>query len=292
MKLSIDQFVDGGGEGNYTPPKPLAPTPLAAQESGSIGAASMASQTGMSSTPVKSATKAKATKAVDKSGYNRSVKVSQATVNNVKNDGRGNMGTAAANKVAYGSPGYNGSTFSPNAPVSAEYKEATKRVYPNAKATSPGASSGSTNPNQPGPKATPKAAPKNYGGAAAEKYKAEEKAAKNKSAFPPILPTPSKPTTKAKPNSAATMPPTMTPTSPKNAEKKAATPAKIKVSQATVDAVKKAGKEKSIGATQYKGVSPEYKEAVKRIYQSKPAPKKYTPPAKPTGGKSANKAMK
>jgi hypothetical protein len=64
------------------------------------------------------------------------IKVSQATVDAVKNDGRGNMGTAAANKVAYGTPGYNGSTFSPNAPVSSEYKEATKRVYPNAKATS------------------------------------------------------------------------------------------------------------------------------------------------------------
>jgi hypothetical protein len=226
------------------------------------------------------------------------VKVSQATVDNVKNDGRGNMGVAAANKVAYGSPGYSGSTFSPNAPVSPEYKEATKRVYPNAKATSPAASSGATNPNQPGPDAAKSAAgakpaaPKNYGGPAAEKYKAEEKAAKNKSAFPSILPTPSKPTTKAKPNSAATMPPTMTPTSPKNAEKKAATPAKIKVSQATVDAVKSAGKEKAIGATQYKGVSAEYKEAVKRIYQSKPAPKMYKPSAKPTGGKSANKAMK
>jgi hypothetical protein len=150
----------------------------------------------------------------------------------------------------------------------------------------PPSASGATNPNQPGPKSS---APKNYGGPAAEKYKSE----KNKSAIPPILPTPAKPTTKAKPNSAATMPPTMTPpTSPKNEEKKAATPAKVKVSQATVDAIKSAGKEKAIGATKYKGVSEEYKEGVRRIYQSKPAPKKYTPPAKPTGGKSANKAMK
>jgi hypothetical protein len=226
------------------------------------------------------------------------IKVSQATVDNVKNDGRGNMGQAAANKVAYGSPAYVGGTLTPNAPVSAEYKEATKRVYPNAKATSPGASSGYANPKAPGnSKAAPKAAlpplmPPSASGAT-NPNQPGPKATPKSSAFPPILPTPSKPTTKAKPNSAATMPPTMTPpTSPKNAEKKAATPAKIKVSQATVDAIKSAGKEKAIGATKYKGVSEEYKEGVRRIYQSKPAPKKYTPPAKPTGGKSANKAMK
>jgi hypothetical protein len=165
------------------------------------------------------------------------IKVSQATVDAVKNDGRGNMGQAAANKVAYGSPGYDGSTFSPNAPVSAEYKEATKRVYPNAKATSPAASSGATNPKQPGPK--------------------------SKSAFPPLL-TPSA--------SGATNPKQPGP-------KAAATPAKIKVSQETIDAIKSAGKEKSIGATKYKGVSAEYKEGVRRLYQS-PAPKK----AKTTSG--------
>jgi hypothetical protein len=47
---------------------------------------------------------------------------------------------------------------------------------------------------------------------------------------------------------------------------------KIKVSQATVDAIKSAGESKSYGATQYKGVSPEYVEGVKRIYPN--APKK------------------
>jgi hypothetical protein len=297
MKLTSMQFDGGGDTLPANPPKPLAPTPLAAKESGSIGATSMASQMAAASTPAKpknseyrgnaGGTAAKAKTPVDKSKYDRSIKIPQATVDAVKNDGRGNMGTAAANKVAYGSPGYNGSTFSPNAPVSAEYKEATKRVYPNAKATSPGASSGATNPKQPGPKATPKASPKIYGGAAAEKYKAEEKNAKNKSAFPSILPTPSKPTTKAKPNSAATMPPLMTPstTKPKAA---AATPAKIKVSQATVDAVKKAGKEKSIGATQYKGVSPEYKEAVRRIYQSPAKPKAKTKSGGGGGGKASS----
>jgi hypothetical protein len=220
-------------------------------------------------------------------------KVSQATVDNVKNDGRGNMGVAAANKVAYGSPAYVGGTLTPNAPVSAEYKEATKRVYPNAKATSPGASSGYANPKAPGNK---KAAPKTLppvmtppsASGATNPNQPGPKATPKSSAFPPILPTPSKPKAKAKPNSAATMPPTMTPPTTKP---KASAPAKIKVSQATVDAVKKAGKEKSIGATRYKGVSAEYKEAVKRIYQSKPAPKKYTPPAKPTGGRSPSRVV-
>ena len=84
------------------------------------------------------------------------------------------------------------------------------------------------------------------------------------------------------------MPPLLTPTSPKNAEKKAATPAKIKVSQATVDAVKKAGKEKSIGATQYKGVSPEYKEAVRRIYQSPAKPKAKAKSGGGGGGKASS----
>jgi hypothetical protein len=159
------------------------------------------------------------------------IKVSQATVDAVKDDGRGNMGQAAANKVAYGSPGYDGSTFSPNAPVSAEYKEATKRVYPNAKATSPAASSGATNPKQPGPK--------------------------SKSALPPIMPpsasgatNPNQPGPKATP-----------------------TPTKIKVSQETIDAIKKAVKDKAVGATKYKGVSDEYKEGVRRLYPSTTKPK-------------------
>jgi hypothetical protein len=185
------------------------------------------------------------------------IKVSQATVDAVKDDGRGNMGQAAANKVAYGSPGYYGSTFSPNAPVSAEYKEATKRVYPNAKATSPAASSGATNPKQPGPK--------------------------SKSAFPPLL-TPSA--------SGATNPKQPGP-------KAAATPAKIKVSQETIDAIKKDGKAGALGKVKngnpgYVGstmspnapVSAEYKEGVRRLYQSPAKPK--AKPASGGGSKSAN----
>ena len=310
MKLNFNQFDDGGyvDSAGENVSKPLAPTPLAAQESGLIGAASMASQAkatetrmaGMASpsalaakesgligatsiatrmkamgasAPSASTGTAKSAKAkapVDKSNYDRSIKVSQSTVDSVKRAGA----YGSQKNAKEGMPGYYGSELNPKAPASAEYKEAVKRVYPN--------------PAKEPKAAAPKAAPKNYGGAAAEKYKAEEKAAKNKSAFPPILPAPSKPTTAPKPNSAATMPPLMTPTSPKNAEKKAATPAKIKVSQATVDAVKKAGKEKSIGATQYKGVSPEYKEAVRRIYQSPAKPKAKAKSGGGGGGKASS----
>jgi len=170
------------------------------------------------------------------------IKVSQDTVDAVKDDGRGNMGQAAANKVAYGAPGYQGSTFSPNAPVSAEYKEATKRVYPNAKASSPASSSGATNPKQPGPK--------------------------SKSAFPPIMP----------PSASGA-------TNPKQPGPKAA-PEKIKVSQATIDAIKSAGKDKAVGATKYKGVSAEYKEGVRRLYQSDAKPKAKAPKSGGGGSKA------
>jgi hypothetical protein len=71
-------------------------------------------------------------KPIDKSNWDRSTKVSPSTVASVKSAGAGNMGYAAARNAKYGMPGYYGSTFSPNAPASAEYKEATKRVYPSA----------------------------------------------------------------------------------------------------------------------------------------------------------------
>jgi hypothetical protein len=304
MRLTSMQF-DGGDEGNYTPPKPLAPTPLAAKESGSIGATSMASQMAAASTPAKpknseyrgnaGGTAAKAKTPVDKSGYDRSIKVPQATVDAVKADGA----KAAANKVAYGSPGYVGSTMSPNAPVSKEYKEATKRVYPNAKATSPAASSGATNPKQSGPDAAraaataPKAAaPKMYGGAAAEKYKSE----KNKAALPPILPgaqnMPFKPGTGGKAENMPFKPGTggkienmpfkpLLPSVTPKATPKASAPAKTKVSQATVNAVKSQGKAKAISNAKSNVTNAEYKEAVKRVYQS---PAKAKPKAKSGGG--------
>jgi hypothetical protein len=178
------------------------------------------------------------------------------------------MGAVPQAKVKNGAPGYNGSTFSPTAPVSAEYKEAVKRVYPT--------------PAKEPKAAAPKAAPKNYGGPAAEKYKAEERNAKNKSAFPSILPAPSKPTATPKPNSAAALPPLMTPPKPK-----ASAPAKVKVSQATVDAVKAQGKSKAIANAKGNVSNAEYKEAVRRIYQS-PAKAKPTPKAKSGGGRTSS----
>jgi hypothetical protein len=86
------------------------------------------------------------------------------------------------------------------------------------------------------------------------------------------------------------LPPSNTP-SPRAAEKKAATPAPIKVSQATIDAIKSAGKEKSIGALKYKGVSAEYKEGVRRLYQSPAKPKPKAPANRGGGGGKNNVAM-
>ena len=270
MRLNVNQFDGGGDTLPATPPKPLAPSPLAAQESGSIGATSMASQSGAYKEPGKGAGmkmgSAKAKTPVDKSGYDRSIKVPQATVDAVKKDGA----KAAANKVAYGSPGYVGSSMSPNAPVSPEYKEAAKRVYPSAKATPPNAPGYANPKSASGPDAAraaaaaKPAAPKNYGGAAAEKYKAE----KNKAALPPILP------------GAQNMPfKPLLPATPKASAKTGSNP--TKVSQATVDAVKSQGKAKAISNAKSNVTNAEYKEAVKRIYQS---PAKLKPKAKSGGG--------
>jgi hypothetical protein len=112
---------------------------LASKESGAIGAASMASTykepgkgAGMSSEYRGNAGGSAAAKPIDKSKWDRSTKVSPSTVASVKSAGAGNMGYAAARNAKYGMPGYEGSTFSQNKPASAEYKEATKRVYPSA----------------------------------------------------------------------------------------------------------------------------------------------------------------
>jgi hypothetical protein len=116
-----------------------APSALASKESGAIGAASMASTykepgkgAGMSSEYRGNAGGSAAAKPIDKSKWDRSTKVSPSTVASVKSAGAGNMGYAAARNAKYGMPGYEGSTFSQNKPASAEYKEATKRVYPSA----------------------------------------------------------------------------------------------------------------------------------------------------------------
>lgn len=94
----------------------------------SAGPSPLATTSGLSAGPKPKATP----KPIDKSNWDRSNKVSQATVDYVKSIGKGNMGEAAAKRIKTGAPGYDGSMFSPNAPVSSEYKEAVKRVYPSA----------------------------------------------------------------------------------------------------------------------------------------------------------------
>ena len=119
---------------NASVAKPLAPSSLAAQESGAIGATSMASQSGAYKEPGKGAgmSAAKAPKKIDKSNWDRSTKVSPSTVASVKSAGAGNMGYGAARNAKYGMTGYYGSELVQNKPASNEYKEATKRVYPSA----------------------------------------------------------------------------------------------------------------------------------------------------------------
>lgn len=299
MKLNTNQFgetvntttVDGIAAASRQKPEPLAPAPssvntttLEGIKAASSGPSPFSLMSGLSGPAPK---KAKAP--VDKSGYDRSIKVPQATVDAVKKDGA----KAAANKVAYGSPGYVGSTMSPNAPVSPEYKEAAKRVYPSAKATPPNAPGYANPKSASGPDAARAAAgskstkPKDkiYGGPAAEKYKAEEKNAKNKAALPSILPgaqnMPFKPGD-AKPKIEKM------PFKPGDAKPKIETlpfkpsaPAKVKVSQATVDSVKSQGKAKAISNAKSNVTNAEYKEAVRRVYQSPAKPK---PKAKSGGG--------
>jgi hypothetical protein len=142
MRLNTMQF---DGDGGYDAPlnsgataaaestAPAAPSYMSKEDRDSgTNAADTAAYAARAAAPAPSATaKAKAPKAVDKSGYDRSIKVSQSTIDAVKAAGRGNMGKVPQDKVKNGAPGYYGSGFSDKAPVSAEYKEAVKRVYPN-----------------------------------------------------------------------------------------------------------------------------------------------------------------
>jgi hypothetical protein len=114
-------------------------------------------------TPEEPAAKAKTKAPIDKSKWDRSIKVSQSTVDAVKDAGRGNMGKAPQrtfknDAIGLSSKGYVGSQMQYNAPVSAEYKEAVKRIYPNEVKTP---RSPSFNESSPNAKAFPKvAAPK------------------------------------------------------------------------------------------------------------------------------------
>lgn len=75
----------------------------------------------------------KSPKPIDKSNYNRNIKVSQAVVDSTKDLGRGNMGVKAAQDALAIKPRVIGGVLS-SGPVAAsrEQKEATKRVYPYA----------------------------------------------------------------------------------------------------------------------------------------------------------------
>ena len=85
-------------------------------------------------------------KPIDKSNWNKGIKVPQATVNAVKDAGRGNMGVNAAKAAASTGSKYVGSQLMPNQPASPQYREAVSRVYPNAYAKAANkAASGRTN---------------------------------------------------------------------------------------------------------------------------------------------------
>ena len=316
MKLTSMQF-DGGDEGNYTPPKPLAPTPLAATESGAIGAASMASQSaGVKAykEPGKGAgmTSAKAPKAIDKSNWDKGTKVPESTVKAVKDAGRGNMGKdpqriVKNDAIGLSAPGYVGSQMQYNAPVSAEYKEAVKRVYPNEVKSKP---SPTFNESSPNAKPYPKVAAPKTRSSDVQKARNEEILAANNTKT-------SSTDVKGYANRVGTaivnagkagmeaygagtqkykqVPGTQTKTQAAQAAAKASRaesvktaaaskPAeKIKVSQATVDAVKAQGKSKAIANAKGNVSNAEYKEAVRRIYQS-PAKAKPTTKTKSSGG--------
>lgn len=76
---------------------------------------------------------AAAPKTIDKSNWNRNVKVSQSTVDATKDLGRGNMGVKAAQDAMAIKPRVVGGVLS-SGPVAASpaQKEAVTRVYPNA----------------------------------------------------------------------------------------------------------------------------------------------------------------
>jgi hypothetical protein len=234
------------------------------------------------------AAKAKAPKSIDKSNWDKGTKVPESTVKAVKDAGRGNMGDVPQrivknDAIGLSAPGYVGSQLQYNAPVSKEYKEATKRIYPNEVKTP---RSPSFNESSPNAKPFPKIAAPKTDINKVKKLRNEEIYAANKTApdgkFTATVINAAKSGAEAYGASTKTryqIPGTQTKTQKAQAERRAemasnktaaaskpAAAEKIKVSQATVDAVKKAGKAKATGAANTKGSSAEYREAVKRIY--------------------------
>lgn len=199
MRLTSAQFDGDGGydaplnQGSTATAAPAAPTSVNTNTAEGIAAASAAPAykepgKGAGMNPERrgnAGSAAKAPKAIDKSAWDRSTKVSQSMVDYVKSEGRGNMGAVPQKKVKEGAPGYYGSTFSQNAPVGAEYKEAVKRVYPNGASASKPSSKSADKPavglSTGGAKAFPKiAAPKTNSETVKKLRNAEISAANNK----------------------------------------------------------------------------------------------------------------
>ena len=132
MYSSTPQF-DGDGPG-LAPSAAVTADPAAspvsvAQSSSMYSQGPAVSSSAQGTAPVK--TKA-GPKAIDKSKWNKGIKVPQATVDAVKAAGKGNMGVNAATNAQGTGAKYNGSSLMPNQPASPQYQEAVKRVYPNA----------------------------------------------------------------------------------------------------------------------------------------------------------------
>lgn len=106
MILTSNQFDSAGATLPATPAIPLAPT---------AGIA-----------PVKAAPKAAPTKAIDKSNWNRNIKVRQSTIDELKKGGI--KSAAAMSKVNAGAD---------QGGIVGEYQEATKRLYPKAYTAAP-----------------------------------------------------------------------------------------------------------------------------------------------------------
>ena len=127
MYSATPQF---GGEGPGLQPSPAVTADASASPVTAVNNAIGANRMAQASYGGGTAT---SPKAVDKSGYNRNIKVSQATVDATKNLGRGNMGVKAAQDAMAVKPRVVGGVLS-SGPVaaSAEQKEAVSRVYPSA----------------------------------------------------------------------------------------------------------------------------------------------------------------
>ena len=118
MRLTSPQF-GSGGEGDYLPANPTPATPIAPTGDSPI----IAAQPKVKSTaPVKAAP----TKAIDKSNWNRDIKVRQSTIDELKKGGI--KSAAAMSKVNAGAD---------QSGLVGEYQEATKRLYPKAYTASP-----------------------------------------------------------------------------------------------------------------------------------------------------------